>query len=67
MPVVHCAEGGALNSPDFYACYSSADCAAGSLCVDEGFCKPTCTTSIECADDPNAVTYGATSCNPITK
>ena len=65
IAVVHCAEGGPLDSPDFYFCYTSDDCAKGSLCVDEGYCKPTCTRSAQCAGNDAAASYGATSCNPV--
>jgi hypothetical protein len=66
IAVIHCAEGGPLYSPDFYFCYSSDDCVKGSLCVDEGFCKPTCTKSAQCADNDAAASYGAVSCNPVS-
>ena len=41
-------------SPLFYSCSSTADCVANSLCVDQGYCKPLCSSDASCTSYPFA-------------
>jgi serine/threonine protein kinase len=36
----------------FSACGATADCVAGNVCVDDGYCKPICTSDEQCAGLP---------------
>jgi hypothetical protein len=48
-------------SPLFYSCQNTAACVADALCVDQGYCKPRCSSDADCTQYP----YANLSCRPL--